>query len=97
MNARNFGYVALTEATTFLLLLAASYFKHVHDVPIGVQVLGPIHGLLFIAYVVTALSLRKQLGWSGKTTILVLIGAVVPFGGYLVERWLERSAASAAA
>lgn len=91
MNLRNFRYVALIEATSFLLLLLASYVKHFHDQAIGVQVLGPIHGLLFIAYVVMALSIREQLGWSGKTTLLILLGAVVPFGGYAVDRWLERN------
>ena len=91
MNLRNFGYVALTEATTFLLLLGASYLKRAHDEPIGVTILGPIHGILFIAFVVMALGLREQCGWSGKTTALILLGAVLPFGGYFVDRWLERN------
>jgi len=91
MNLRNFRHVALLEATSFLLLLLASYLKHVHDEAIGVQVLGPIHGLLFIAYVVIALNIRDDLGWSGGTTLLILLGAVLPFGGYFVDRWLERN------
>ena len=92
MNLRNFGFVALTEATTFLLLLGASYMKHAHDEPIGVEILGPIHGILFIAYVVMVFALRDGCGWSGKTTGLILLGAVLPFGGYFVDRWLERNA-----
>ncbi len=91
MNLRNFRYVALIEATTFLLLLLASYLKHSNDQPLGVSILGPIHGLLFVAYVVIALAIRDQQGWSGKTTLLILLGAVLPFGGYLVDRWLERN------
>jgi integral membrane protein len=91
MNLRNFGYVALIEATTFLLLLGASYLKHTQDEPLGVSILGPIHGLLFIAYVLMALGLREQCGWSGRTTGLILLGAVVPFGGYFVDRWIERN------
>ncbi|MEO7198394.1 MAG: DUF3817 domain-containing protein [Solirubrobacterales bacterium] len=91
MNLRNFRYVALTEATSFLLLLGSSYLKHANDQPLGVDVLGPIHGLLFIAYVVLALGIRAELGWSGKTTLLILLGAVFPFGGYVVDRWLEKN------
>lgn len=91
MNLRNFRHVALLEATSFLLLLLASYVKHFHDQALGVQVLGPIHGLLFIAYVVIALNIRDTLGWSAKTTLLILLGAVLPFGGYVVDRWLERN------
>ncbi len=91
MTLRNFRYVALTEATSFLLLLGASYLKHANDQPLGVAILGPIHGLLFIAYVVLALGIRDELGWSGKTTLLILLGAVLPFGGYVVDRWLEKN------
>jgi len=92
VNVRNFRYVALLEATSFLLLLVASYFKNVQDQGLGVDILGPIHGLLFIAYVVMALSLRNDMGWSTSTTLLILVGAVLPFGGYVVDRWLERNA-----
>lgn len=92
MNVRNFRYVALLEATSFLLLLVASYFKNVQDQELGVTILGPVHGVLFIAYVVMALSLREGMGWSAKTTLLILVGAVLPFGGYVVDRWLERNA-----
>ena len=88
MTLRNFRYVALIEATTFLLLLIASYFKHSHDQPLGVDVLGPIHGILFLAYVAMALGLRDEQGWNLQTTLLILLGAVLPFGGYVVDRWL---------
>jgi integral membrane protein len=94
MTLRNFKLVALIEATTFLLLLVASYVKRVNDQPLGVEILGPIHGLLFIAYVVMALAVREHAGWTGKQTLLILIGAVVPFGGYVVDRWIDNNNAA---
>ena len=90
MTLRNFRYVALVEATTFLLLLVASVVKNTGGSEIGVKVLGPIHGLLFIAYVVMALNLRESAGWTGRQTVWILIGAVLPFGGYVVDWWLAR-------
>jgi integral membrane protein len=83
-------YIALAEATSFIALLIASVVKRTGGSELGVQILGPIHGLLFIAYVVIALNLRPRVGWSGKTTFWVLVGAVVPFGGYVVDWWLLR-------
>ena len=83
-------YIALAEATSFLALLVASVIKRTGGGELGVQILGPIHGLLFIAYVVIALNLRPQAGWSGKTTFWILVGAVIPFGGYVVDWWLLR-------
>jgi len=90
VTLRNFRYVALVEATTFLALLVASVVKNTGGSETGVQILGPIHGLLFIAYVVMALQLRTQCGWTNKQTFWILVGAVVPFGGYVVDWWLAR-------
>ena len=85
---RTMRLVAFLEATSFLALLAATYIKYSNDSPGGVEVLGPIHGVLFLAYVFLALALRADAGWSTGTTLLVLLGAVLPFGGYVVERRL---------
>jgi integral membrane protein len=90
-------YIALAEATSFLALLVASFLKHQDKGELGVQILGPIHGLLFIAYVVIALNLRPQQGWAVRTTFWILVGAVVPFGGYVVDWWLLREARRAPA
>jgi integral membrane protein len=94
---RTFRITALAEATSFLALLVATYVKYGHDQPVGVQILGPIHGLLFIAYVLLALNLAARAGWSLRTTALVLVGAVLPFGGYVVDRWLARQESGAPA
>jgi integral membrane protein len=90
VTLRNFRYVALVEATTFLALLVASVVKNTGGGETGVQILGPIHGLLFIAYVVFALNLRSELAWTNKQTFWILVGAVLPFGGYVVDWWLAR-------
>ena len=85
---RTMRVVALLEATSFLALLVATYVKYSDDAPRGVQLLGPVHGILFLAYVLLALNLRAGAGWSHRTTLLVLLGAVLPFGGYVVDRRL---------
>lgn len=89
--------IALVEATSFLALLVASYVKRTGGGELGVQILGPIHGALFILYVIVALNLRADAGWSAKTTFWILVGAVVPFGGYVVDWWLIREARRTAA
>ena len=96
ISLRTFRIVALAEATSFLALLVASVLKRTADAEIGVTVLGPIHGALFVAYVALALYVRPDEGWSTKTTLLILLGAVVPFGGYVVDRWLTSSSRSPA-
>jgi len=90
-SIKTFRYVAIAEATSFLLLLVASAVKHSGGSEVGVQILGPAHGLLFLSYVYLALSLRSAAGWSARATVAILIGAVVPFGGYFVDRWLLKN------
>lgn len=72
--------------------MIASVIKRTGGGELGVQILGPIHGALFIVYVIVALNVRRELSWSGMTTFWVLVGAVVPFGGYVVDWWLLREA-----
>jgi integral membrane protein len=93
-SLKTFRAVALTEATSFLLLLVASVLKRTADADVLVSILGPIHGALFVAYVLIALNLKPEQGWSTKETAYILLGAVLPFGGYVVDRWLGDRASS---
>lgn len=92
MNLRNFKIVAFFEATTFLMLLASSVLKRTSDFDAGVTILGPIHGLLFMGYLVLVFNLREPMGWNRKVTSWLIAGAVLPFGGYVVDWWVSRNA-----
>lgn len=87
---KSFRTLAMLEATSFLALLVASMFKHGLDMETGVAILGPIHGALFVGYIVLALIVRQTLKWSALATIGVLLGAVIPFGGFVVDKWMSR-------
>lgn len=80
--------VAVAEAISYLCLLAAVIAKRFFNQPAGVSLIGPIHGLLFVAYFVLVIFAREERGWNPRQTALVLLAAVIPFGGYLVERRL---------
>lgn len=87
---RAFRIVSLLEATSFLLLLGASVLKRTADFPEGVTVLGPIHGVLFIAYVALVFMSRPQTHWSNGRMALALLASVLPVAPYFVERkWLR--------
>ena len=77
--------LAVVEATSFLALLVATYFKHSDQGETGVSVLGPIHGVLFLAFCVSAILCAQEHSWPTRTTVWVLICGVVPFGGYFVD------------
>jgi integral membrane protein len=90
VSLKTFRWVALIEATTFLALLVGTVIKHSDGGATGVQILGPIHGALFIAYVINVFAIRTDQRWSTKVTCWILLGAVLPFGGYVVDWWLTR-------
>ncbi len=83
-----FRVVAVVEAVSYLILLVAVVAKYGFDAPIGVRVMGPVHGCIFLVYAALAFGVREQLRWTTTHTAVVLAAAVIPLGGYLVERSL---------
>ncbi|MBI5310352.1 MAG: DUF3817 domain-containing protein [Actinobacteria bacterium] len=89
-SLKTFRIIALAEATSFLILLAGSAIKASGGTEAIVQILGPLHGVLFMAYAAIAITGRDDYGLTGKQLAWVLVGAVLPFGGYVVDRWFAK-------
>ena len=90
--ATAFRIVAVAEALSWLGLLAGMYVKYVPGTSeAGVQVFGPIHGGIFVAYVAVALVASRLLRWDVRTTLLALAASVPPLGTVLFERWASRT------
>ena len=87
-----FRVVALAEAVSWLGLLVGMFFKYVADAgERGVQVFGPIHGTVFLAYVVVALVTARAQRWSVPVTLLALAASVPPFCTLAFEEWARRT------
>ena len=80
-----FRTVALLEAISYLALLVATFVKRVIEGPDLVPVLGPIHGILFLAYLLLTLLVREEQGWTVGQTLIVLIASAIPFGAFVVN------------
>ena len=93
MNPRTvataFRVVAVAEACSWIGLLAGMFVKWIlRTSEVGVQIFGPIHGGIFLAYVAVALVTSRVLQWSPRTTVLALVCSVPP----LATVWFERLA-----
>ena len=89
--AGRFRIVAIAEAISWAGLLIGMLFKYVvieHE--IGVQVFGPVHGAIFVAYVAVTLATWGALRWSPGTGLLAVLASVPPFGSWVFERWAAR-------
>jgi len=84
----------VVEASTLLLLLAASVAKRTLDFHEGVSILGPIHGVAFLAFVGLLLYERDERGITWLQTAFALVASVIPFGGFVVERRYLRNEAA---
>jgi integral membrane protein len=97
--------VGLLEAVSWVGLLVGMYFKYVASpsTEIGVKIFGPIHGGVFIGFVVAAVAAGVAFRWGVTTWLLALLASVVPLATVIFLIWADRTgrmgpaAASAAA
>jgi integral membrane protein len=86
-----FRTVAIAEACSWAGLLVGMFFKHVvRSTAVGVQVFGPIHGVIFVAYLVSILVVRRPLRWSLRTVLVAAVASIPPFATLAFEVWADR-------
>lgn len=54
--------------------------------PEVVSVVGMIHGILFMMYLLGAYLLKEPLNWSWKILGIVVLCSILPFGPFYAER-----------
>ncbi len=85
--------IGLVEGVSFLVLGGAMVFKYGMGQPIGVKIAGPIHGGLFLLYLIALIHAWMGARWSLARVLLLFIAALVPFGPFLSDGWLKRQVA----
>ncbi len=88
---RRLRLVSAPEAVSFLLLLVCSVLKRTTEFN-GVPVMGSVHGVLFILYVIFWADAWNRAKWSAKTAAVYFVLSVLPTGGFFAERKLRREA-----
>lgn len=83
---RRFRLTALAEAISYLLLLGVAMpLKYVWGWPLGVRILGMIHGLLFMLFCLM-LALTMRIGhWPLRRGAAMFLASFVP----LLPFWLD--------
>lgn len=81
-----FKYLAIAEGYSFLFILFATMpLKYLGGLLVPNKIMGMVHGFLFLAYVVVAILVARELKWNFKTLAIVLVMSVVPFGTFWME------------
>ena len=79
---------------TWALLLAGMVLKYVTDTTErGVQIAGPIHGVVFVAYCVTTVVVAVDQRWTPRRTAIGLLSSIPPFFTVMFDLLAERAGA----
>lgn len=88
---RCFHVLAVAEAFSWAALLFGMFLKWItRTTELGVQIAGPIHGVLFIGYGLLALGLWRIQRWPFRVVLFAGLSAVLPFATVWFERWAGR-------
>lgn len=84
--------IGIAEGISFLvLLLIAMPLKYYFDLPIAVKIVGWIHGVLFIAYVVIVLLSVRLMKWNLIGLGVALAASLIPLGTFFLDKgWKKR-------
>ncbi|MEL7124029.1 MAG: DUF3817 domain-containing protein [Bacteroidota bacterium] len=79
--------LAILEGSSLILLVfVAVPLKRLAGIPTLSQMIGPIHGILFLLFVVKTLSFAVERNWQFRViTWKVLIACLIPFGTFYID------------
>lgn len=91
-----FRKIAFAEGISFIVLLfVAMPLKYLANMPLAVTIVGGLHGVLFVAFVVLAREVKteykKDLRWLGKA----LLASILPFGTFVMDKEWKKEEAEA--
>ncbi|WP_439814109.1 DUF3817 domain-containing protein [Zavarzinia sp. CC-PAN008] len=83
--------LSAVEGVTLLLLLGVAVpLKHLAGLPQATAILGPLHGLAFLAFCWALVQAAVGGAWPRGEVARLALGAMLPFGGFVNERRLYR-------
>jgi len=69
-----------------LLVFVAMPLKYFADNPSAMNVIGPLHGFLYMVYLVATFDLFRRVRWSFPRLVLMALAGTIPFLSFYAER-----------
>jgi integral membrane protein len=83
--------IGVAEGVSFLVLLfIAMPLKYIAGMPTAVRIVGMLHGILFIGYVVALFQATRTYKWSNKKAGIAFGLSFLPFGTFFLDRVLKK-------
>ena len=84
---QTFRKIAMAEGISYLMLFGISMpLKYLAEIRWPNQVIGMIHGILFILYFIYLYQLIKPMNWKFKEVFLLVAASVLPFGTFVADK-----------
>lgn len=85
---------AFAEAVTLILLVCVAVpLKYILGMPAFVAAIGPVHGVAFLGFLVVIMYALGEGLITRSGALRLFLGSLIPFGGFINERWLAQQAA----
>ncbi|MBB5396206.1 DUF3817 domain-containing protein [Mucilaginibacter sp. AK015] len=86
-NIGRLRIIGFLEGISLLVLMfIAVPLKYAGHDPSVVKAMGPIHGALFLLFIVNTVSVGVEQNWKFRTTLKVLLACFIPFGTFYIDR-----------
>jgi integral membrane protein len=70
-----------------VFILVAMPLKYFFDSPGLVAVIAPVHGFLYMVYLVVTFDLSMRAKWPLSRMVLLLLAGTIPVLSFVAERW----------
>ncbi len=77
--------LAIMEGISYLLFAVTMPLKYVFDITGPNQIVGMIHGILFIAYCLWVALVAREQKWDAKRTLIALAASLLPIATFIVD------------
>jgi len=89
-KVKTFGLLNTVEGYSYItLLFIAMPIKYLLGYPIAVKIVGMIHGLLFIAFLIYLYLAWEEKKWSLKENIIFFVASLIPFGTFFTKKKIK--------
>lgn len=83
--------IAWTVGVLLLLLtLVAMPLKYLGGNDLGVLIVAPVHGWLYVVYLIATADLSRRVQWTVTRILLVALAGTIPFVSFVMERQVRQ-------
>ena len=87
----HFRIIGFIEGISYLVLLfIAMPLKYMMGIMIATKIVGMIHGVLFIAFLIILMQAAQKFNFSSKDSLVFFVASLIPFGTFLTDARLKR-------